>query len=224
MPVLFCERTVQRDNIRFSQKCVKICVLHIKILCRIRVVCKDFHAESFCDADCNPADFSGADNSECLAVQIHAHKAGEGEVEFPCPHICMCQLSDKREEKGERMFGNSMRAVCRNSHDRNAFFIRILVIDIVEAGRTHGDETDAFLTEDVDDSSVNRAVDKRADHIRTFCHDCTVGIQRRLEVYDLKAVIPVCRVKMLFIIIFGVKKNYFHVCHSPASNVMTNVP
>ena len=78
-------------------------------------------------------------------------------------------------------------------------------------GGTEGYELDPFIFQFVNCFPVDSTIDKWADDISSFCEQCSMTVKLRSEILYIITKILVDFIKVIPVIRFCIKKNYFHL-------------
>ena len=221
MLVFFGKRTVQRYNIAFGKQLFKRHVIYAVTFGRVGVVGYNIHTEATADINKTAANFTRADDPDCLSVQVKSSQSVKRKVKIPCPQVRLVYPSYKGKQKPHSVFGYGVGRVCRNAHYRY-FACGIFNIHIVKSRAAQRNQFHPVTDKSVNYLTVDNVVDKSHDRVAPVGKRGGVGGQLCFKVFKFHAVIGGASVKADYIVRLCVKKcNGYHNCIHPFGKIPT---
>ena len=207
MPVLICQRAMQRDDVCPTPELIQRYIFNAWISSRKLIVSNNIHSKTTTDINKDTADLTCTDNANSLSVKIKAGHTLKAEIEVLCTDISLMDPADRCQEQSHCMLCNSIRWISRNTYYMN-LTISILNINVVITGTTKRDELNSHSIKLVNNKGIDIVIYKYTDNITTFSQLICIRSQTSFKETDLKLPCTICSLKRLPVIFFGIEESY----------------
>ena len=208
------QRAMQTDDVRLGEKGLQLNRLSSGFGERgiwVKIVAENFHAEAREQPSQDAADFSGANDSYCLSLEVKAKKTVDREITVAHPVVGPVNPAVESHDEGQRELRHGVGRVSRNVGDLDSESGGMAQVHLIESRTPESDHADVLALEDIQHTRVQHVIDEGTDGGVAFSQLRGMGAELCLVEIKFMRGVDVRRDEELCVIRFGAEDCRFHV-------------